>query len=259
MNRVNAALADSLLCALPASVSASARPWAASRVCSWSCCLIGERNQLVGGLARLKRTNGALRGVDEAGKLDRVVLHGLNDLRLDHHGLLKGIACGLPSRLRIADEFEERRGRAVLLWIVLLKKSFDSLDIEAERLGSVHQGRDFLKIGGDRAQLREVQAGEVARHVLQHDRLILERLDLVIDLLKSPRRLKDILGEVRGVDHSQLRGRGRRDQDGRCRKCSGDQRRSHEADFHGVAPSVWTGKSASSAAAHSSPLASRNR
>ena len=51
-----------------------------------------KRKQLVSGLASLKRTDGALRGVHKAGELDGIALNSLNDLRLDHHGLLKGIA-----------------------------------------------------------------------------------------------------------------------------------------------------------------------
>ena len=53
-------------------------------------------------------------------------------------------------------------------------------------------------------QRRVWQAREIARLVDQHLRLILQRGDLVVDLLQLARRGQDILRVVVGIEHDGL-------------------------------------------------------
>ena len=87
---MNAARAASLLCALPRLGQRLGAALRCQQGLELELLLGGEREQLVGGLAApasaLRRPGEAL---TRLGELDRVALHVLDDLRLDHHGLLK--------------------------------------------------------------------------------------------------------------------------------------------------------------------------
>src|SRR3546814_1026733 len=54
-----------------------------------------------------------------------------------------------------------------------------------------HQPVDALKRAGDLAERGIVEALKIFRHVLQHGRLVLKRLDLVVDLLQRAGGLQD--------------------------------------------------------------------
>lgn len=59
-----------------------------------------ERNELVRGLLRLQRADGALAPIDEIGEQPFVGAHILDDLRLHPHGLAKGVHGTLPTLAR---------------------------------------------------------------------------------------------------------------------------------------------------------------
>src|SRR3546814_15771397 len=68
-----------------------------------------------------------------------------------------------------------------------------------------HQPIDLLQRLCQRLQLREVDAGQVLRLVDQQVCFVLERLDLVVDLLEGARGCQQVLAVVAGVEHGDLR------------------------------------------------------
>ena len=81
--------------------------------------------------------------------------------------------------------------------IDLLDVVGDALRLREKLLRALDRGLKLL-------QRRIWQAREIARLVDQHLRLILQRGDLVVDLLQLARRGQDILRVVVGVEHDRL-------------------------------------------------------
>src|SRR3546814_18048539 len=76
---------------------------------------------------------------------------------------------------------------------------------ELDALRLAHQPIDLLQRLCQRLQLREVDAGQVLRLVDQHVCFVLERLDLVVDLLEGARGCQQVLAVVAGLEHGDLR------------------------------------------------------
>src|SRR3546814_17222091 len=68
--------------------------------------------------------------------------------------------------------------------------------LEPDRLRLPHQPVDLLQVLGDRLELREIDPAQVLGLVDQHCRFVLERLDLVVDLLERARGGEQILAVV---------------------------------------------------------------
>ena len=60
---------------------------------------------------------------------------------------------------------------------------------------------------GELAHGREIQTLKIARHVLQHGCLVLQRLDLVVDLLQRARRRQHVLRIIGWIEHDKGVGR----------------------------------------------------
>src|SRR3546814_3824697 len=71
--------------------------------------------------------------------------------------------------------------------VELAKLLVEPGDLEPDRLRLPHQPVDLLKVLGDRLELREIDPAQVLGLVDQHCRFVLERLDLVVDLLERAR------------------------------------------------------------------------
>src|SRR3546814_16620680 len=81
--------------------------------------------------------------------------------------------------------------------------------LKADALGLAHQPVDLLKGLGDFLKLREIDARQVLRLVDQHIRLVLKRLDLIVDLLERAGGSQQVLAVVAGVeDNDRLCRRG---------------------------------------------------
>src|SRR3546814_3603859 len=86
--------------------------------------------------------------------------------------------------------------------------------LKADALGLAHQPVDLLKGLGDFLKLREIDARQVLRLVDQHIRLVLKRLDLIVDLLERAGGSQQVLAVVAGVeDNDRLCRRGGHGQD----------------------------------------------
>ena len=126
----------------------------------------------------------------------------------------------LPALARIRDELligrrQSRRCRIVLEGLVdLLDVEGDALRLAEELLRALHRLLELLERGVG-------QAREVARLVDQHLRLVLERGDLVVDLLQRARGREHVLRVVAGIEDDPPRV-GRRDQDRRERERRGE-------------------------------------
>src|SRR3546814_14524397 len=77
--------------------------------------------------------------------------------------------------------------------------------LEPDRLRLPHQPVDLLKVLGDRLELREIDPAQVLGLVDQHCRFVLERLDLVVDLLERARGGEQILAVVAWIAPRKLR------------------------------------------------------
>src|SRR3546814_7602441 len=71
-----------------------------------------------------------------------------------------------------------------------------------------HQPIDRRELGGEFLQLGKVDPRQILRLVGQHPGFVLERADLVGDLLERARRGEQILAVVARIEHRNLRVRG---------------------------------------------------
>src|SRR6185312_8888960 len=222
--------------------------------------LDAERKQLVGGLLGLEAPDRALSGGRKLTQKSGILLDILGDLRLDGHCLLVGrrrrieLGAGPGNRLIARQCLTERAWEQAP---DLLVQAFD-LELNALRLD--HQLIDLAHRGGESLKLREIDRREVLRHILKHRGFVLERLYLIVDLVEGARRLNQVLGVIAGVEHGYLSGcrlerQGYRNTHGRRR----DRRSAKQSmdRLHFTSPSRVAGKSPTSAAAQSSPCASR--
>ena len=170
-------------------------------------------DDLIAGLHRLERTGRRLAGGHERRHLRSVAVEIADDPRLNAHGVLQARDGILPARLRIGDErltglaggsrrVRRREGAVDLLHVV-----GDALGLRQELLRLLDGLLDLL-------QRRIRQAREIASLIDQHLRFVLERGDLVGDLLQRVRGGDDVLRVIRRIEHQELRGRRSSEGDG---------------------------------------------
>ena len=164
--------------------------------------------ELVSSLSRLKRAGCGLTRSDERGHLRAVGVEIADDSRLNVHRVLKAADRILPAGLGIGDELgigrRHRGGR-----VFLLERLIDRLDVVGDILRLAEKLLRSLDRLLELRQRRIRQAGQVAGLIDQTLRLVLERSDLVVDLLKRTGRCQHILGIVRGIEDHPLRLSGR--------------------------------------------------
>ena len=123
-----------------------------------------------------------------------------NDARLDPHGVLKCADRVAPTISRLIDELTVRH-REIDIGILIVEDLVDLPNVEGDALRFTEKllrARDRLL---ELLERRVRQAGEVARLVYQHLRFVLQRLNLVVDLLERARRGQKIFGVVSGIEH----------------------------------------------------------
>ena len=164
---------------------------------SWSCCLTPKREHLVGRLADLERAFGALAA-------SRQLVRGLRHPPAHFPRpapAQSSPACRQQSLRRAARACANPAGRRSAPGKLPGNSRFDLLvepgDLELDALRLAHQLVDLSHRRGELAAVAgSLETFEVRRHVLKHRRFVLERLDLVVDLVERARRLEEILGII---------------------------------------------------------------
>ncbi len=167
-----------------------------------------KRQELIASLCHLKGASRALALTDQRRHLRSIGIDVADNAGLDTHGVLQAADGILPARPGIGDELLVRGGQRDI-GVLLLEGPIDLLNVEGDVLGLVEQllrplyGLLKLLERGKR------QARQIAGLVDQHRRLVLERGDLVVDLLQRSGRLKNILRVVARIeDDDGVRRRG---------------------------------------------------
>ncbi len=168
-----------------------------------------EREQLVARLRRLQRAGRALARAHQRADLRlrrrQVADHG----RLRFQRVLEAAQRIAPARLRVGDELRRRRRPGVAIGIDVLELALDVGDVVEHALRLAEQRLRALDRREQFAESRIRQRREIARLVDQPLRLVLQRGDLVVDLLQRARGGQHILAEVRRVEHGDARAGGR--------------------------------------------------
>ena len=183
----------------------------------------GEREKLVGGLCRLERSFGALAARYDRRQRAGVGLDVADDAGLDLEGVAQRLTGRVEPTLRCRHPGRGRRlSRLARKQLAELLVDPGAVEVDVPR--ALHQAVDPGEGLLDLAYFREVDLAQVLGHVAQQRRLVLERLDLIVDLLERARRRKQVLAVVGGVEHRQL-GMRRRSERGKRGGRRGEQRK----------------------------------
>jgi P-type conjugative transfer protein TrbJ len=208
------------------------------------CDLLGLKGQeLVACLRRLERSGRALALADQRLDLGAGAGEVADHRRLGHQRVLEAGDGGLPALARTGEHLLARAERGAAA-VALGEGALNVGDLVGESLGAGDQllglVEGLLKAG----ERRVGQAREVARLVDQHLRLVLERGDLVVDLVQRAGGGEDVLRVVPRVEDRPLR-LGGRDRDGERQAEEGraEKHGAERAADHGVESSGGSGRS----------------
>ena len=175
----------------------------------------------------MQRAGRALALADKRGHLGAIAVDVADDASLHAHGVLQTANRIFPTAARVGDKLGVgRRQRDIA--VLALERLVDLADLEREILSLPEKLLRALDVLLELLERAMRQARKVAGLIDEHLRLVLEALNLVVDLLQSPRCREDVLRVVaRVIDdaaEAELR-MGRACQHGRKRDGHGERQR----------------------------------